>query len=156
MPQIMAFSESYQALQTGVVDGTENTTSNILTQKMNEVQKYLTVSDHGYIGYAVIVNKRFWEGLPPDIRAELEAAMAEATAYGNDIAHEENAKALEAIRKSGTTRILTLTPEQRAAWRAALVPVHETMRARIGPALLQAAYAAIDEAKARPPAEGLP
>src|SRR5476651_1147156 len=65
-PQVMAFSEVYQALQTGVVDGTENTTSNIFTQKMHEVQKYLTLSDHGYIGYAVVVNKKFWDGLPAD------------------------------------------------------------------------------------------
>ena len=79
IPQVMAFSEVYQALQTGVVDGTENTYSNIYTQKMYEVQKYLTVSDHGYVGYAVIVNKKFWDGLPPDIRATLEGAMQEAT-----------------------------------------------------------------------------
>ena len=69
----MAFSEVYQALQTGVVDGTENPPSNIYTQKMNEVQKHATLTDHGYIGYAVIVNKKFWDGLPADIRAELEA-----------------------------------------------------------------------------------
>ena len=74
VPQVMAFSEVYQALQTGVVDGTENTPSNIYTQKMHEVQKYLTVSDHGYIGYAVIANKTFWDGLPPDIRKTLEGA----------------------------------------------------------------------------------
>src|SRR5205814_3645229 len=83
VPQVMAFSEVYQAMQTGVVDGSENTPSNIYTQKMHEVQKYLTLSDHGYVGYAVIVNKKFWEGLPPEIRATLEGAMQEATKYGN-------------------------------------------------------------------------
>ena len=64
LPQVMAFSEVYQALQTGVVDGTENPHSNLYTQKMHEVQKFVTVSDHGYLGYAVITNKKFWDGLP--------------------------------------------------------------------------------------------
>lgn len=66
IPQTMAFSEVYQALQTGVVDGTENPISNFYTQKMHEVQKYMTITDHGYLGYAVIVNKKFWEELPAD------------------------------------------------------------------------------------------
>ena len=83
IPQVMAFSEVYQALQTGVVDGQENTWSNIYTQKMHEVQKYITVTNHGYIGYVVVVNKKFWDGLPADIRANCEKAMKEATAYGN-------------------------------------------------------------------------
>ena len=82
-PQVMAFSEVYQALQTGVVDGQENTPSNIYTQKMHEVQKYLTMTNHGYIGYVVVVNKKFWDGLPADIRGQLEKAMAEATAFAN-------------------------------------------------------------------------
>src|SRR5207245_3047122 len=77
IPQVMAFSEVYQALQTGVVDGQENTWSNIYTQKMHEVQKFATVTNHGYIGYVVVVNKKFWEGLPADRRAELSWAMTE-------------------------------------------------------------------------------
>src|SRR5437016_12221929 len=75
IPQVMAFSEVYQALATGVVDGTENPPSNEYTQKMHEVQKYTMLSDHGYVGYAVIANKRFWDGLPADVRANLEKAM---------------------------------------------------------------------------------
>src|SRR6266403_375479 len=90
IPQKMAFSEVYQGLQTGVVDGTENPPSNFYTQKMHEVQKYLTISDHGYLGYAVIVNKKFWDGLPPDIRKTLDEAMADATKYADDIAKKEN------------------------------------------------------------------
>jgi TRAP-type C4-dicarboxylate transport system substrate-binding protein len=82
----MAFSEVYQALQTGVVDGTENPISNLYTQKMHEVQKHLTLTKHGYLGYAVIVNKKFWEGLPADVRGQLEQAMKEATVYANKIA----------------------------------------------------------------------
>ncbi|MFL6675930.1 MAG: TRAP transporter substrate-binding protein [Massilia sp.] len=131
-PQVLAFSEVYQALQTGVVDGTENTPSNIYTQKMHEVQKHLTVSDHGYIGYAVIVNKNFWDKLPADIRTELEGAMKEATKYTNAIAQEENEQALEAIKKSGKTQIHTLTPAQKAEWRKALTPVYKQMESRVG------------------------
>src|SRR6202030_3485958 len=111
IPQVMAFSEVYQALQTGVVDGTENPPSNFYTQKMNEVQKYLTMTDHGVIEYAVIANKKFWDGLPADIRKTLEGAMKDASNYANDIAKEENDKAMAAVRGAGKTEVITLTPD---------------------------------------------
>jgi C4-dicarboxylate-binding protein DctP len=135
-PQVMAFSEAYQALQTGVVDGTENPPSNEYTQKMHEVQKYTTVSNHGYVGYAVIVNKKFWDGLPTDIRSELEKAMAEATAFVDNDAQKDNDDALEAMRKSGLTQIITLTPEEKQAWRTALLPVYDEMASRVGKATI--------------------
>jgi C4-dicarboxylate-binding protein DctP len=139
-PQVMAFSEVYQALQTGVVDGTENPPSNLYTQKMYEVQKYLTISDHGYLGYAVIVNKKFWDGLPPDIRKILDQAMADATTYADDIAKKENEDALEAVKKSGKTQFITLTPEEKKAWKKALVKVHEEAGSRVGKDLIQSIY----------------
>ncbi len=139
-PQPLAFSEVYQALQTGVVDGTENPPSNFYTQKMHEVQKYLTLSNHGYLGYAVIVNKKFWDGLPADIRQVLEGAMKDATRYANAIADTENQQALEAVRKSGKTEIITLTPEQKRAWRKALLKVHRDTEGRIGKDLIQSIY----------------
>lgn len=135
-PQVMAFSEVYQAMQTGVVDGSENPPSNIFTQKMHEVQKHLTVTNHGYIGYAVIVNKKFWDKLPADIRTQLEAAMKEATDYANNIAQQENDQALENIRKSGKTVIYVPTDAERSEWRKALVPVHKAMEDRIGKELI--------------------
>src|SRR5829696_4674629 len=101
IPQIMAFSEVNQALQTGVVDGQENTASNMYTQKMHEVQKYTTLSDHGYIGYVVVVNKKFWDGLPGDVRTSLQRAMDEATTYANEISQKENDEALDDMKKSG-------------------------------------------------------
>ena len=137
-PQVMAFSEVYQAMQTGVVDGSENPPSNIFTQKMHEVQKHLTVTNHGYIGYAVIVNKKFWDKLPADIRTELELAMKEATEYANNIAQQENDQALENIRKSGKTVIYVPTDAERAEWRKALLPVHKAMEDRIGKELIDA------------------
>jgi C4-dicarboxylate-binding protein DctP len=140
IPQVMAFSEVYQALQTGVVDGTENPPSNFYTQKMHEVQKYLAMTDHGVIEYAVIVNKKFWDGLPPDIRTTLQGAMNDATKYANGIAKKENDDALEAVRKSGKTEILTLTPEQKAAMKKALVPVHKENESRVGKETLTEVY----------------
>ena len=136
IPQVMAFGEVYQALQTGVVDGQENTWSNIYTQKMYEVQKYATVTNHGYIGYVVVVNKKFWDGLPPDIRASLDKAMKEATAFGNGQSAKENDDALAEIKKSGKTEIITLTPEQDAAMRKAMEPVYKDVAGRVGQPLI--------------------
>jgi C4-dicarboxylate-binding protein DctP len=132
IPQVMAFSGVYQAMQTGVVDGSENTPSNMYTQKHHEVQKFITLSDHGYIGYAVIANKKFWDGLPADVRGQLEKAMTEATAYANDISQKENDEALAEIRKSGKSELIELTPEQKAAWRKALEPLYTDMASRVG------------------------
>ena len=132
IPQVMAFSEVYQAMQTGVVDGSENTPSNMYTQKHHEVQKFITLSDHGYIGYAVIANKKFWDGLPGDVRGQLEKAMGEATAYANQISQTENDEALAEIKKSGRSELIELTPEQKAAWRKALEPLYADMASRVG------------------------
>lgn len=137
-PQVMAFSDVYQALQTGVVDGTENPPSNLYTQRMYEVQKHVTVSNHGYLGYAVIANKKFWDGLPADIRASLEGAMKDATKYANDIAQEENDKALAAVEKSGKSTVYRLTDVEKAEWRKALLPVQTEMAGRIGQEVINA------------------
>ena len=142
LPQVMAFSEVYQGLQTGVVDGTENPPSNFYTQKMHEVQKFMTATDHGYLGYAVIVNKGFWEGLPPDLRKTLEECLAESTRFANEIAKKENDDALAKVRESGRTELIALSPEEKAAWRKALLPVHQEMAGVVGPELLQSIYAA--------------
>lgn len=143
VPQVLAFSEVYQALQTGVVDGTENPPSNMYTQKMHEVQKHATVSNHGYLGYAVIVNKAFWEGLPEDVRTQLEKAMTESTAYANEIAQKENDDSLAAMKAAGTTTFYELTPEQREEWVAALKPVHTEMADRVGADLIKQVYEAV-------------
>ncbi len=137
-PQVLAFSEVYQALQTGVVDGTENPPSNMYTQKMHEVQKHVTVSNHGYLGYAVIVNKKFWDGLPADIRSALDKAMKEATTFEKAIAQRDNDLALEAIKKTGKTEIYTLSVKEQAEWRKALLPVQKAMEGRIGKDLISA------------------
>ena len=137
VPQVLAFSEVYQALQTGVVDGQENTPSNMYTQKMHEVQKYGVITNHGYIGYAVIVNRKFWEGLPADIRAQLDKAMAEATEYANAISQTENDDALEAMKKSGRIQFYTPTPAEMKLWMAAAKPVQDEMAGRVGKELIE-------------------
>jgi C4-dicarboxylate-binding protein DctP len=140
LPQVIAFGEVYQALQTGVVDGTENPISNLYSQKMHEVQKHLTLTNHGYLGYAVIVNKKFWEGLPADVRGQIEAAMKEATAYANKIAQDENDTALEGVKKSGKTAVYVPTKDERMAFKKAMAPVHAKMADRVGKDLLQTIY----------------
>lgn len=140
IPQIMAFSEVYQALQTGVVDGCENTPSNYLTQKFHEVQKHITVSYHAHLQYAVIVNSKFWNGLPADIRTQLTKAMDEATDYTNSIAKKENEDALAEIKNSGKTTLHYLTDEQRAAWKKAMAPTYKWARGRVGQEVLDLVY----------------
>ncbi|WGK61409.1 TRAP transporter substrate-binding protein [Halopseudomonas sp. SMJS2] len=141
IPRKMSFAEVYQGLQTGVVNGTENTWSNYESQKVHEVQKYMTASDHGLIDYMVIANARFWNGLPEDIRSELEDILAEVSVEVNRQAEELNASARARIAESGATEIITLTPEQRAEWREAMRPVWQKFADQIGADLIAAAEA---------------
>lgn len=131
-PVVLAFSETRRALDAGVVDGTENPVSNFWTQRMNEVQSDLSLTNHAYLGYAVVANQRFWSGLQPRDRAVVTQAMQEALAYGNAIADVENERALQALRSAGTTRIHALTVQQRAALRATVQPVYDQLSTRIG------------------------
>jgi C4-dicarboxylate-binding protein DctP len=140
IPQVMPFGEVYQALDTGVVDGTENPLSNFFTQKMHEVQKHLTITNHGYLGYTVVVNKKFWDGLPADIRGQLEQAMKESTFYANKIADDENLRSLEGVKKSGKTNVYVPTKEERLALKKALVPMHAKMAERVGKETLAEVY----------------
>ena len=140
LPQVMAFSEVYQALQTGVVDGTENPPSNLYTQKMYEVQKNVSITNHGYLGYAVITNKKFWDGLPADVRGQLEKAMEEATTYANKIAQEENDSSMAKVKASGKTDVYTPTAQERLALKKAMIKVHKEMESRIGADTLREVY----------------
>ena len=132
IPQVMAFSELYQGLQSGVVDGCENTPSNVYTQKLYEVQKHVTISNHGHIAYAVVVNKKFWDDLPADLRSILEGAMKDATTYANAIADTENVDALEKIKASGKSTVYKLSAAETNEWKKAMFVVHKDMEARVG------------------------
>ena len=140
IPQVMAFSELYQGLQTGVVDGTDPTPSNFYSQKLHEVQKYFTLTEHSALLYAVITNKKFWDGLPADVRTALEGAMKDATKFADDLAKKDNDEALEAIRKSGKTQIITLTPDEKRAWKKAMVKTHKDFEDKGGKEIVQDIY----------------
>jgi C4-dicarboxylate-binding protein DctP len=142
IPQIMAFGELYQALQTGVVDGEDNVPSNILTQKFYEVQKNLTVSYHGRLTYALVTNKKFWDGLPADLKEPLARAVKESTDYFNETAAKDNADALEKIKASGKVQVHYLTDDEKKAWVAKLMPVHKEMQSRFGKDFIDKIYKA--------------
>ncbi len=141
-PQKMALGEVYQALMNGVIDGQENTWSNIYRLKFFEAQKHITETNHGTIDYMVTVNERWWNGLPPDIRAGLEQALQEATQY-NDATAEKSIRAdRDKVIASGKTTVHALTAEQLGAWRTAMAPVWKQFEGDIGADLIRSAQAA--------------
>jgi C4-dicarboxylate-binding protein DctP len=115
----------YEALRSGQLDGQENTPINVETQRLHDVQRHMTVSNHGYLAYAVIVNKPFWDKLPANIRTTLEGAMRDASTYENSIAEAENTKALERIKASGKLTVHFATAQELDQWRMALLPVYK-------------------------------
>ena len=142
IPQIIAFGELYQALQTGVVDGEDNVPSNIWTQKFYDVQKYLTVSHHGRLTYSLITNKKFWDSLPPDVRPGLDRAVKESTDFFDQTAAKDNADAVEQIKASGKVQMHVLTDDEKQAWIAKLMPVHKEMQSRFGKDFIDRIYKA--------------
>ena len=131
LPQTVAFSEVYQGLQTGVIDGTEGPLSNLYTQKQYEVQKQVTLTYHTISNYVVLANKKFWDGLPPDIRKILEGAMRDATALNDQIAEKDEQAAIAGIKTSGKSEIYTPTPAEKALWVKAMLPVQDEMASRV-------------------------
>jgi len=140
--QKMAFAEVYQALQTGVVDAQENSYSNMFSQKFHEVQSTILETNHGILDYMVVTNKKWWEGLPADIRKGLTEAMNEATIYTYQIANSMNEDAKKQIVASNKAKVKPLTADQLAAWKKALEPVYKEFEKDIGPDLIKAAQAA--------------
>jgi C4-dicarboxylate-binding protein DctP len=131
VPQTMAFSEVYQGLQTGVIDGTEGPLSNLYTQKQYEVQKQVTLTYHTISNYVVVANKKFWDGLPADIRTTLEGALRDATALNDQVAEKDEQAAIAAIKASGKSEIYRPTPAEKQQWVKAMLPVQEEMASRV-------------------------
>ena len=152
--QKMAFAEVYQALQTGVVDAQENSFSNTYSQKFHEVQKTIIESNHGILDYMVVVNAKWWNGLPADVKKGLSEAMDEATVFNNQIAKQKNDEARAAIEAAGKAKIVKLTDAQLAEWKKAMQPVYKQFEADIGVDLIKAAQAA--SKPAQPKAEKPP
>ena len=144
LPQILAFSDVYQALESGVVDGTENIPSSYTSQKWFEVQKYIAVTNHTHTGYASIMNKPFWDNLPADLKPLVTLAMAEATTHEEELVAKENQDALTAMQASGKTQVKMLNAEEKARWKSALAPVVSEMASRIGDDYVKAAKAAAE------------
>jgi C4-dicarboxylate-binding protein DctP len=142
IPQIIAFGALYQALQTGVVDGEDNVPSNIWTQKFYDVQRHLTVSQHGRLTYAFVTNKTFWNSLPEDVREQLDRAVKETTDFFNAIAAKDNADALDKIKAAGKTEVHVLTEAEKKAWINKLMPVHTEMQSRFGKDFIERIYKA--------------
>jgi C4-dicarboxylate-binding protein DctP len=142
IPQIIAFGELYQALQTGVVDGEDNVPSNILTQRFNEVQRHMTLSYHSRLTYGLITNKTFWGSLPPDVREQLDRAVAETNTFFNETAAKDNVDAVEKIRAVGKTEVHVQSEAERKAWITKLMPVHAEMQARFGKDFIERIYKA--------------
>ena len=142
-PIKLSFSKVYESLKAGTIDGCENPISNFYTKKFYEHQPYLAMTNHGYLGYAVLTNLEFWNSLPNDVQGQLEQAMKETTVYANKVAASKAASDLELVKMIGTTQVVELTPKQRNAFRRALYPVHQQSVARVGQATLDSVYAAI-------------
>src|SRR5699024_1020144 len=140
-PQKLAFSEVYQALQTGVVDGQENTWSNMHSQKFHEVQKTSAQTNHGVIDYMVVTNSGWWDALDDDVRDALSTAMEQATEHANTMAAELNERDRQRIIDADKAQVHELTPDDIAVWREAMAPVWKKFESDIGAELIEAAVA---------------
>ena len=139
--QKLPFAEVYRSLQSGTVQGAENPWSNIYSQKMHQVQPYITETNHGVLDYMVVSNTRFWMGMPHKVRFELEAILDEVSYAVNLEAERLNQADRERIRQAGTSEIITLSAEERRAWRDAMRPVWRQFEAEIGTDVIKAAEA---------------
>ena len=137
VPQKLPFKEVYQALSQGVVDGQENAWSNIYSKKFFEVQDYITVSNHSYLGYMVVVSAAFWNGLPEDIRAQLTDILKIATVANRQFAAEADKGDRAKIEAAGKAKVVDLTDDERAQWKAAVAGVEDQFRDQIGADLLK-------------------
>jgi len=137
-PQKMSFKEVYGGLQTKVIDGQENTWSNIYGKKFFEVQDGVTESNHGILDYLVVTSSKWWDGLPDDVRSQLAMILKEVTEMRNAESTKVNEQNKQNIIAAGGT-VRTLTPEQRQAWVDAMKPVWKKFEGDIGADLMEAA-----------------
>ncbi|WP_049325954.1 TRAP transporter substrate-binding protein DctP, partial [Stutzerimonas stutzeri] len=136
---VLPFAKVYESLKGGVVQGAENPWSNILSQNMHSVQPYITETNHGVLDYMLITNNEFWLSMPFAVRSELEGIILEVTQAVNREAAAVNRRDRDRILASGSSQLITLTPEERQAWREQMLPVWKTYEAEIGADLIRAA-----------------
>lgn len=130
------FNEVYRNLEAGVVDGQENTVSNILSKRLYQFQRYMTISNHGYLGYVVVFNEEFWNGLPSDVRLIIEQALRETTLWNNQEALN-NEKGLRALANRADMEIIALTENDKALWTEKLNPIYKEFAQTVGPDLME-------------------
>lgn len=135
----LPFGEVYNALQLGTVDGGETNIGNIYTMKFYEVTKYLTLSNHASGGYPILINKKFYDKLAPDIQDALKRAGKEAQQYAFEIDAKTDKEMLEKIKASGKVQVNELTLEQRQAFEKKVQPVWEKYKKTIGEDVYQRA-----------------
>ena len=137
-PWALTYPAVVESLRNNFIDGSENPPTNFISRPAGGSQKFLTLTNHGYLGYAVVVNKDFWDELPSDIRVQLSNAMFETTKYANNIAQQQNEQDLAVIKKSGKTVVYDLTDNEKDQWRKALIPIQQQMENRLGKELINA------------------
>jgi C4-dicarboxylate-binding protein DctP len=144
-PRIYSFNEVYEVLSEGKIDGTENTLSNIFSKGFYQKQKYMTVSNHNYLGYAVLMNQDFWSSLPVDHQKNIVEAMEEVTEWLRFYAQTHNEEMLGRIDASGLTQIYYLSKEEKSKWRERLEPVYQKHSHIIGKEIMNEVYKKIDQ-----------
>jgi len=138
-PVVLPFADVYKSLQGGVVQGAENPWSNIASQNMHKVQPFITESNHGVLNYMLVTSSKFWMSMPFAVRSELEGIILEVTQAVNREAAALNQRDRDRILASGSSKLITLTPEQRQAWREKMMPVWQSYEAEIGADVIRAA-----------------
>jgi len=138
-PVVLPFADVYKSLQGGVVQGAENPWSNIASQNMHKVQPFITESNHGVLNYMLVTSSKFWMSMPFAVRLELEGIILEVTQAVNREAAALNQRDRDRILASGSSKLITLTPEQRQAWREKMMPVWQAYEAEIGADVIRAA-----------------
>ncbi|CAM5500817.1 C4-dicarboxylate ABC transporter OS=Stutzerimonas stutzeri OX=316 GN=CXK95_03405 PE=3 SV=1 [Stutzerimonas stutzeri] len=135
----LPFADVFKSLQSGVVQGAENPWSNIASQNMHSVQPYITETNHGVLAYMLATNAEFWRSIPFATRSELENIIVEVTAVVNEEAEALNRRDRDRVLASGSSKLISLSPEQRQAWREKMQPVWQAYEADIGADVIRVA-----------------
>lgn len=124
-PHVVPFNQVYESLQKHEFDGQENTISNIYSKRFYQLQRYMTISNHGYLGYAVLMNEEFWESLPPDVQKLIDEAMKETTTWILEQSKSMNEQQLKQIEKESNMKVYYLTEDEKKKWRQKLQPIYQ-------------------------------
>ncbi|WP_254118921.1 DctP family TRAP transporter solute-binding subunit [Bacillus sp. FJAT-29790] len=132
VPKELDFNNVFHHLENGDIDGQENTLSNITSKNLHLLQNYLTVSNHGYLGYVLLMNKQFWDGLPDNVQKLILDTLEEVNEWERETAHNLNAKKLAELESCDCINIYHLTTEERQTWERAFKPVYDFYAERFG------------------------